>query len=86
MSTNAKRYLELISQHLQEHHAALFVGSGFSLNADKVTSDVPDIPLWAGLAQKFKEKLGDSDQNDLHIFPGVGIAGLRYAKQAENLV
>lgn len=54
MSTNAKRYLELISQHLQEHHAALFVGSGFSLNADKVTSDVPDIPLWAGLAQKFK--------------------------------
>lgn len=64
MDTNAKRYLELISQHLQEHHAALFVGSGFSLNADKVTSDVPDIPLWAGLAQKFKEKLGDSDQND----------------------
>lgn len=62
MDTNAKRYLELISQHLQEHHAALFVGSGFSLNADKVTSDVPDIPLWAGLAQKFKEKLGDSDQ------------------------
>lgn len=45
MDTNAKRYLELISQHLQEHHAALFVGSGFSLNADKVTSDVPDIPL-----------------------------------------
>ena len=28
----------------------------------------------------------DSDQNDLHIFPGVGIAGLRYAKQAENRV
>lgn len=64
MDTNAKRYFELISQHLQEHHAALFVGSGFSLNADKVTSDVPDIPLWAGLARKFKEKLGDSDQND----------------------
>lgn len=64
MDTNAKRYLELISQHLQEHHAALFVGSGFSLNADKVTSDVSDIPLWAGLARKFKEKLGDSDQND----------------------
>lgn len=37
MDTNAKRYLELISQHLQEHHAALFVGAGFSLNADKVT-------------------------------------------------
>lgn len=55
MSTNAKRYLELISQHLQEHHAALFVGSGFSLNADKVTSDVPDIPLWAGLAQNLKK-------------------------------
>lgn len=26
MSTNAKRYLELISQHLQEHHAALLLG------------------------------------------------------------
>ena len=57
MDTNAKRYLELISQHLQEHHAALFVGSGFSLNADKVTSDVPDILFWGGLAKNLKEKL-----------------------------
>lgn len=64
MSATAKHYLELISQHLQEHHAALFVGSGFSRNADKVTSDVPNIPLWDGLAQKFREKLGDSDQSD----------------------
>lgn len=64
MSTTAKHYLELISQHLQEHHAALFVGSGFSRNAEKVTSDVPNIPLWDGLAQKFREKLGDSDQSD----------------------
>lgn len=55
MSATAKHYLELISQHLQEHHAALFVGSGFSRNADKVTSDVPNIPLWDGLA-KISEK------------------------------
>lgn len=64
MEKNARRYLELISRHLQEHHAALFVGSGFSRNADKVTSDVPDIPLWDGLANKFNEKLGDYNQND----------------------
>ncbi len=37
MDTNAKRYLELISQHLQEHHAALFVGSGFSLEKSDCT-------------------------------------------------
>ena len=64
MEKNARRYLELISRHLQEHHAALFVGSGFSRNADKVTSDVPDIPLWDELANKFNEKLGDYNQND----------------------
>ena len=46
MESMAKQYLEQISRDLQEQRAALFVGAGFSRNADKVTSDVPDIPLW----------------------------------------
>ena len=62
MVENAKQYLNIISQHLQENHAALFVGAGFSLNADKVTSDVPAMPLWNDLATKFSEKLGLDDQ------------------------
>lgn len=65
MAENAKQYLNIISQHLQENHAALFVGAGFSLNADKVTSDVPAMPLWNDLATKFREKLGlDGQQLD----------------------
>lgn len=65
MAENAKQYLNIISQHLQENHAALFVGAGFSLNADKVTLDVPAMPLWNDLATKFREKLGlDGQQLD----------------------
>ena len=29
---------------------------------------------------------GDSEQNDLHVFSGIGIAGLCHSKQAENLI
>lgn len=57
MAGNAQRYLDLISQHLQERHAALLVGSGFSRNAVKNSPDVPDSPLWDDLAKIFKQKL-----------------------------
>lgn len=64
MAENMNRYLDLISQHLQENHAALFIGAGFSLNADKATPDVPNMPLWKDLAEKFKDKLGGSEDTD----------------------
>lgn len=61
MAGNAQSYLDIISQHLQEHRAALMVGTGFSRNAVKESPDVPDIPLWNDLANIFKEKLGASE-------------------------
>ena len=64
MESMAKQYLEQISRDLQDQRAALFVGAGFSRNADKVTSDVPDIPLWGDLKRKFQEKLGSTDESD----------------------
>lgn len=57
MTYDAKRYLDLISSHLLEHHASLFVGSGFSRNAIKVNADIKDPPLWDDLAQRFIVKL-----------------------------
>lgn len=57
MADSAQRYLDLIGQHLQDHHAALFVGSGLSRNAHKVNPDAPDSPLWNDLANIFMEKL-----------------------------
>lgn len=57
MPKDAERYLDLISLHLQEHRAALFVGSGFSRNAAKITPSVKDLPLWNDLKQCFIEKL-----------------------------
>ena len=57
MGNDTMRYLDLISQHLEEHHAALLVGSGLSRNAEKINPSVPDSPLWDDLADAFKKKL-----------------------------
>lgn len=58
MESMAKQYLEQISRDLQDQRAALFVGAGFSRNADKVTSDVPDIPLWGKPKAEISGKAG----------------------------
>ena len=57
MPKDAERYLDLISLHLQEHRAALFVGSGFSRNAAKISPGVKDLPLWDDLKRCFIGKL-----------------------------
>lgn len=62
MSDSAKKYLDLIAEHLQEHHAAVLVGAGFSRNADKLDPDGPNSPLWMDLARAFQDRLGYSDQ------------------------
>ena len=70
MESNAQKNLEIISTHIQEHHAAVLVGAGFSRNAIKVTPDVPDSPLWGDLAKIFKERLASST-GELQEFEGV---------------
>ena len=62
MSDSAKKYLDLIAEHLQENHAAVLVGAGFSRNADKLDPDGPNSPLWMDLARAFQDRLGYSDQ------------------------
>ena len=62
MSDSAKKYLDLIAEHLQEHNAAVLVGAGFSRNADKLDPDGPNSPLWMDLARAFQDRLGYSDQ------------------------
>ena len=64
---NSRRYLELISQHLQENHAALLVGSGFSRNAVKSGPDVPDSPLWDDLTKIFIKKLSPVQKVDREL-------------------
>ena len=60
MESNAQKSLEIISKHIQENHAAVLVGAGFSRNAIKVSPDVPDSPLWGDLAKMFKKTLTSS--------------------------
>ena len=62
MSDSAKKYLDLIAEHLQEHHATVLVGAGFSRNADKLDPDGPNSPLWMDLARAFQDRLGYSDR------------------------
>lgn len=44
MKDETLRYLDLIGEHLQERHASVLVGAGFSRNAIKVDDSVPDSP------------------------------------------
>ena len=61
------KYLNLISSHLKEGHAALLVGAGFSRNADKIDEHTPDSPLWEDLAKVFAAKLSDSPEEKAQL-------------------
>lgn len=65
MSDSAKKYLDLIAKHLQEHHAAVLVGAGFSRNADKLDPTATDSPLWSDIAEAFNKKLGLSTEEKI---------------------
>lgn len=56
-----KKYLDTIGDHLQNGHAALLVGAGFSRNADKNSESVPPSPLWQDLATAFAQELSYSE-------------------------
>ncbi len=49
-----QNHIELIRSHLwsgrEFGQASVMVGAGFSLNADKTTSNKPDFPVWGGIA------------------------------------
>lgn len=59
MNNETKRYLDLIGEHLREHHASVLVGAGFSRNAIKIDDSVPDSPTWEELGSIFISKLTD---------------------------
>ena len=67
MESDTRKYLDLIGDHLQEHHAALLVGAGFSRNAAKIDDSIPDSPDWSGLAEFFVNKLSSdpTEQKEL---------------------
>lgn len=56
------KYLRIIGSHLQEGHAALMVGAGFGLNADKIDESVGNIPLWNDLKNEFIDRLAHSPE------------------------
>lgn len=61
------KYLSIIGNHLREGHAALMVGAGFSLNADKIDDSIGNIPLWNDLKNKFLEKLAHSSEEKMTL-------------------
>ena len=62
MSNETLRYLNLIGEHLQEGHASVLVGAGFSRNAVKVDERLKNSPDWGELAQIFIDKLASDLQ------------------------
>lgn len=62
MSSETKRYLTLIGEHLQARHASVLVGAGFSRNAVRIDDTLPNSPTWEELSETFVVRLSD----DLH--------------------
>lgn len=60
MEDDTRKYLNLIGAHLQDHHAALLVGAGFSRNAAKVDDSMPDSPDWSELTGIFVNRLSSN--------------------------
>lgn len=67
MSSETKRYMALIGEHLQEHHASVLVGAGFSRNAVKIDDTLPDTPTWEELGEAFVKKLSDDPDEQKHL-------------------
>ncbi|MCL2284364.1 MAG: SIR2 family protein [Fibromonadales bacterium] len=59
---NIKIYLTEIAERLQERHASLMVGAGFSKNAEG-NDNTRKIPSWNELAEKFFDKLNEGNTN-----------------------
>ena len=51
-------YVKEIKENLNNNHAAVLVGSGFSMNARRLDGSTTHMPDWFGLADVFSEKLG----------------------------
>lgn len=51
------KYLDIIAEHLSQHHAAVLVGAGFSKNAISINDDITSSPSWNELKEVFINKL-----------------------------
>lgn len=67
MSNETYQYLDLIGEHLQEGHASVIIGAGFSRNAIKVDERLKSSPDWGELAQIFIDKLASGSQEKDHL-------------------
>lgn len=66
--------------------AAVMIGSGFSRNAEKRSSVVPDFPLWGELIQQLGERVYSSQFSDWHKTAAMTSSGaLRLASEYEVL-
>lgn len=64
MSTESQLYEEEIVTSLKEGRASVFVGAGFSLNADPINDQVKaKMPLWNDLLDEFCDKLGYKNED-----------------------
>lgn len=61
---SAKKYLDLICDHLKEHRAAVLVGAGFSKNATKLNPSLPSSPSWDELTDIFIDKLSSKGNEE----------------------
>ena len=70
--------------------AAVMIGSGFSRNAEKVSSEVPYFPLWGDLARKMFDELypngsfPNRDENEIRTQMTSGNAALKLAEEYES--
>lgn len=67
MSSETKQYLTLIGEHLQERHASVLVGAGFSCNAVKIDDTLPNSPTWEELGEIFIKRLSDDPCEQKHL-------------------
>jgi|GEM_PF-2513812 len=58
-------YIDYICTQLERGQAAVLVGAGLSLNADKKSSEAKSYPVWSTLKGAFARKISQSNYDDL---------------------
>ncbi len=86
METTSKLYINELKQALNHNHAAVLIGSGFSLNADDVNPiEKHKMPMWYSLADSFCEKLGIEIKNPDYLKTNHYLDPLTLAEKVEAM-
>ena len=86
METTSKLYINELKQALNHNHAAVLIGSGFSLNADDVNPvEAHRMPTWYNLADSFCEKLGIDIKNPDYLETNHYLDPLTLAEKVEAM-